>query len=84
MIITLDEISDVQKAIDTKLIDTSKYVCIIARDNTVLIKPNVTTKGRETFVLIKLTKKEVDYLSELFSNVLEANSITFREDNFQM
>ena len=83
MIITLGKKEDVSEAINNGLIDINKYVCFSADDNTVAIKPVVSTRGRDIFVLQKLTKNEVTSIEGLFIKKMHVRSITFREDTYQ-
>ena len=83
MIITLETIEDVKRAIANKMIDKEKYVCLIADDNTVAIKPIVSTRGRDIFVIQKVHKDDVVEIKEMFSKSMYVRAITFREDNYQ-
>ncbi len=83
MIITLEGKNDIVNALKNNLVDTDRYVCLIANDNSVVIKPTVTTKGRDTFVLIKLTAEEVKDIEALFPKRMHVREITFRDENFQ-
>ena len=83
LIITLKTVEDIKDAIENRLIDKEKYVCLIADDNTITIKPIVSTRGRDIFVLQKVHEDEIDKIEDIFPKTMRVHLITFREDNYQ-
>ena len=84
MIITLDRVEQVQDAIGMSLIDKTRYVCIATENGDIVIQPTVTTKGRNTYILLKQPLSAIEKCTEIFGKIIKVKSITFRDETFSL
>lgn len=87
MIVSLDRIEQIDQAIRLKILDKTKYACLIAENGEytdIVIQPTVTTKGRNTYIILRQPQSSVEKCREIFGDVMTVKSITFRDDNFTL
>ncbi len=85
MIVTLDNLDEIDKAIRMKLLDVNRYVCLVTEGSPlvdIVIQPVVTTKGRNTYILVKQPMSSVEKCKEIFGEIMPVRNITFRDDSF--
>ncbi len=69
------------KEIGNKIIDREKYVLYLTSDSSAILRPIVTTKGRDTIVVRNLTQSEREELERWWGKVYRVKSM-MREDLF--
>jgi hypothetical protein len=81
-IIEILKLNDLQPWLKTITID--KYIPIhIHSSNDVVLRPNVTTKGRDTILIRNVSKEIVEKITTLWNEIYECENFIFEEEKMR-
>ena len=79
MIIEINNYKDAAKIIN-ELVDKRIYALYVDNELNAILRPTVTSKGRDTYVIKGSNQKEIDEFERAFGMIFRISKFSFKED----